>query len=326
MSTAVQSNNSPTRNPTIVEHLTSQIVTTTDPSAVSKKLMSPPETQDSNYTGQGATQFQQNQGENPRVTVVYIKQEDAPDLLSSGVAGSSVTVGEHLRHCYNNPAVSPPVSKQLIRRPPILERKSSLQNVQTGGDPLNEPPATCPPGQALSPPPTEFHSRSAPPIDISVKDSTKQETSFESEEALRKSKQVAGVIDSVVEKIRRQNVAENSQQPTPNGIKRPSSRTGPTPPSKTPKVEQKSKPAKPLASIITTQPLPSTNSHMQLSPQYNVPSSTQQTVLIQQGPISNPQPNLQSAQIHVPLVTAEQESAEDGKIVARYMCPECLKL
>jgi hypothetical protein len=87
---------------------------------------------------------------------------------------------------------------------------------------------------------------------------------------------------------------------------------------------------RPLASIITTQPLPATAiNHLQLSPRFSTgPVQQQQPAMIHQRSMSMPQPGLNPAQIQVPLVAAaaEQESTEESKIVARYICPECQKL
>lgn len=286
--------------------------------------MPPPEAQE------GSNSQQLKQPGLPPTTVIYVKNEDIPHYQSASANYSdpkselNVTVGEHLRHCYNKPSSNSisPASKQATRRPHILGRKTSLQNSDLSvhvDDPFNEPPATCPlpTGQTMSPQPSnEFHSRSAPPIDISPKNH-KQETKFESEEAIRKSEQVVDVINSVVEKIRRQNVAEQVS-PTNGSNKRSNSSNGPIP-TKVAKVEEQAKPAnRPLASIITTQPLPaSTAGHLLPSPRYNQGPIHAQAVMMQQRPIP---------QIQVPLVTAEQESNDESKIVSRYMCPECLKL
>lgn len=303
----LQPNNSPSRNPTLVEHLTNQVATVVDPN--SKRLMPPPEAQTSQ-------QFQQRPGAQqpnvPPTTLIYVKSEDSMLYQTSTTNGSNVTVGEHLRHCYKPGSSISPASKQPARRPLILGRKTSLQNPELHlkiEDPLDEPPATCPPtGQNLSPPPSaEFHSRSAPPIDISPKD-IKQECKFESEEAIRKSEQVVDVINSVVEKIRRQTVAEQQQIDGPNEL------DGPTP-MKIARMDEKM-PGRPMSSIITTQPLPASTPNQMLQPPHFNNQIVAQPVMIQQRPIS---------QIQVPLVAAEQESNNEVKIVARYFCPECLK-
>jgi hypothetical protein len=292
LSTTVQPNNSPSRNPTIVEHLTNQVVTTSDASLGSKRLMPPPEAQNTH----DASQFH-----------LYSQQMKYP--------ADSVTVGEHLRHCYKSPnTTSPTSSKQGSRRPPILGRKTSLQNQDLSiklEDPFDEPPATCPPasGQALSPAPSvECHSRSAPPSDMNTKlEGIKKETKFESDEAIRKSEQVLDVINSVVEKIRRQNVAEQGEKRSNDS----------SPPTKMARVEEQARQInRPLTSIITTQPLPATSTgHMLPSPRYNPGFPNNQPMVMQQQAIS---------QIQVPLVA--EESNDESKVVARYMCPECFKL
>ncbi|KAI6172066.1 hypothetical protein M3Y98_00932200 [Aphelenchoides besseyi] len=285
-------------------------------SSAPKKLMPPPEAENSNSSGYppsapnfttmaSAISLPNGPLSAPPTTVIYVKQEE-PTHGQSVYVDSNVTVGEHLRQHIGSSVPNQQSNKKgPSKRPMILGRKTSLQNPEHHLS-INESPATCPPAafhNPLTSPPPDFHAHSAPPVVSPQQNSSSMDGHENAEQNLSADRNngVVETVNQVVEKIKRQNAEQQT-----GSSKRANSSAGESTPAKVMRVETK---PKPLA-IITTQPL---------QPMWRPPASQPQvrpSIVSQQQASRHVQPTNQQPAAQANIVP---------ETVARYICPVCLK-
>ncbi|CAD5215821.1 unnamed protein product [Bursaphelenchus xylophilus] len=286
-----------------------------------KTLMPPPEAEESKEEQNGPQQYQEVKYEQPGT--------------------SNVTVGEHLRQIHGKP-IQVPVQKKLIKKPPILNRKGTEGEDQTNHVTQQQLPPQHPHAQLQhlqqvphlmqaqaihmqyqqGPPHDAPHNQQNP---LPQQQAPHGQNAENEEEANRKSEQVADVVNSVVEKIRRQNESWESQP-----LKRPApSQQSPVQAKISRQEFNESPKGIPKQKVQNTQQITPQGIQMGVRPQLVMPP--RQLIMSQAGyPMGDHAPTSAPPTYVHPLqptpTSAPPTSAQNiPKEAVRYLCPECCK-
>ncbi|CAD5211468.1 unnamed protein product [Bursaphelenchus okinawaensis] len=249
---------------------------------------------------------------------------------------SSVTVGEHLRHIHGKP-VQIPIQKKLQKKPMVIKKEDGDEPQHQQAYPQTHPHMMqAQQGQPIPQPmhPHAIHIQYQPvpqPHDIHMQNPHHQipaqpiangPQEENKDEANRKSEQVADVVNSVVEKIRRQNESCESQplkraappqhSPVQNKMMR---QEGPEMILQRPKVPPMNQMHPHMMNIPPRPQLIMPARPMMMAQSYSVSENT---------PTSAP-PNYMHPPQQTPTSAPPNPAPAPPKDAVRYLCPECCK-